>query len=321
MKHVLHLVWISILVAASLLALADNARWGSNYFPNVVLTTQDGAKVRFYDDLLKGKIVVIDLIYTHCVDSCPLETARLAQVQRMLGDRVGKDIFFYSITLDPKRDTPEVLKDYAQKYGAGPGWFFLTGSKSDIDLISRRLGLYSASAAQTRDGHKAAVLIGNEATGQWIRNSATDNPRFLAIMIGDWLSSWKTRSTAPVPSYAQAQQLNIRDKGQYIFATHCAACHSIGHGDTIGPDLQGITETRTQEWLTHFIQDPDKLLAENDSLAVSLFEKYGQVQMPNLRLAGEDVSAIIQFLHAAAPVVRSAATRVNAEEPALAPDR
>ena len=84
--------------------------------------------------------MVIELIYTHCVDICPLETARLAQVQKMLGDRVGKDIFFYSISIDPTRDTPEVLKAYAEKYHVGPGWTFLTGKKEDIDLISKKLG-------------------------------------------------------------------------------------------------------------------------------------------------------------------------------------
>src|SRR5436309_161724 len=96
----------TVLLSAAVVQLAavDNARWGANYFPNVILTTQDGARVRFYDDVIKGKIVVIDLIYTHCVDSCPLETARLAQVQRLLGDRVGKDIFFISISIDPTRD-------------------------------------------------------------------------------------------------------------------------------------------------------------------------------------------------------------------------
>src|SRR6476620_6972684 len=99
---------ILYLAAGSTPAGADNARWGANYFPNVILTTQDGTKVHFYDDVIKGKIVVIDLIYTHCVDACPLETARLAQVQKMLGDRVGKDIFFYSIRIDPHRDTPKV---------------------------------------------------------------------------------------------------------------------------------------------------------------------------------------------------------------------
>ena len=131
----------SALLVATLLTVgprpaAADSRWGANYFPNLELTTQDGAKVHFYDDVLKGKIVAINLIYTHCQYSCPLETARLAQVQQILGDRVGKDIFFYSITLDPARDTPEVLKAYAEKYHAGPGWTFLTGKKEDIELIS-----------------------------------------------------------------------------------------------------------------------------------------------------------------------------------------
>jgi len=89
------------------------ARWGADYFPNVPLTTQDGTTVHFYDDLLKGKSVAINVIYTSCKDECPLETARLVQVQKILGGRVGKDIFFYSITIDPKQDTPKVLKAYA----------------------------------------------------------------------------------------------------------------------------------------------------------------------------------------------------------------
>src|SRR5690348_13349113 len=97
---------------ASSAAAFDNAHWGASFFPNIELTNQDGRKVRFYDDLIKGKIVVIDLIYTHCVDSCPLETARLVQVQKLLGDAVGREIFFYSISIDPKRDTPAVLKSY-----------------------------------------------------------------------------------------------------------------------------------------------------------------------------------------------------------------
>ena len=89
-----------LVLALALLSGAASAsnRYGATYFPNVPLTTQDGTKVHFYDDVIKGKIVVIDLIYTQCVDSCPLETARLVQVQKMLGDRVVKDIFFYSIS-------------------------------------------------------------------------------------------------------------------------------------------------------------------------------------------------------------------------------
>src|SRR5229473_2819448 len=100
-------------------AFADN-RWGADYFPNVPLTTQDGATVHLYDDLLKGKSVAMNVIYTSCKDECPLETMRMVQLQQILGNRVGKDIFFYSITIDPKRDTPPVLKAYAEKFGAKP---------------------------------------------------------------------------------------------------------------------------------------------------------------------------------------------------------
>jgi len=273
----------------------DSSRWGANYFPNVELITQDGRRVKFYDDLLKGKIVVIDLIYTHCVDSCPLETARLVQVQRMLGDRMGKDVFFYSITLDPKRDTPEVLKAYAEKYHAGPGWLFLTGKKEDIELISKKTGLYSDPDPSSRDGHTPSVLLGNEATGQWMRNSATDNPRFLSILIGDWLNSWKYSASKAAKSYAEATPMRL-DAGQYVFASHCAACHTVGHGDKIGPDLEGVTTARTHGWLTRFIQTPDRMLAEKDPVAVALFQRYKGVQMPNLRLGDGDINAILNYI-------------------------
>jgi protein SCO1/2 len=81
--------------------------------------------VRFFDDLIKDKVVMINIIYTSCPDVCPLETARLREVQKNLGDRVGKDVFMYSITVDPQRDTPEVLRKYAEKFDAGPGGLFL----------------------------------------------------------------------------------------------------------------------------------------------------------------------------------------------------
>jgi protein SCO1/2 len=291
------LIAIFLISAGSTPAAADNARWGANYFPNVILTTQDGVKVHFYDDVLKGKSVVIDLIYTECVDACPLETARLVQVQKMLGDRVGKDIFFYSISIDPKRDTPKVLKEYAEKYHVGPGWTFLTGKKADIDLISKKLGLYTDPDPNNRDGHTPSVLIGNEPGGQWMRNAATDNPRFLANMIGNWLNSWK--NAAPMDTnvnYEKASKIDLSDKGRYIFASQCAACHTIGHGDKIGPDLLGVTNVRERAWLERFISTPDQVLAEKDPIAVALFEKYKQVNMPNLRMADVDLKNLMDFL-------------------------
>src|SRR5207247_4196562 len=121
-------------------------------------TTHDCVKVRVYDDLLKDKSVAINVIYTRCKDVCPLETAKLAQVQRLFGERMGKDIFFYSISIDPW-DTPKVLKAYAQKFGVGPGWLFLTGKPQDIKLITRKLGLSRASDADNKDGHSASLMV------------------------------------------------------------------------------------------------------------------------------------------------------------------
>jgi protein SCO1 len=276
-------------------AEAGGSHWGANYFPNVALTTQNGTTVRFYDDLLKGKVVVVDLIYTHCKDSCPLETARLAQVQKLLEDRMGKDVFFYSISIDPERDTPEVLKAYAEKFHAGPGWLFLTGRQEDIDLISKKLGLYSPD--WSRDGHRASLMVGNVPAGQWMRNPATDNPRLLAVRITNLLDGWKNQQTAIGENYAGATALLV-SKGQYLFATRCAACHTIGHGERIGPDLLGVTGIRDRSWLAHFIQKPDQMLAEKDPLATALYEQYKQVQMPNLRLGPEDTESLVAYLEA-----------------------
>ena len=289
---------------------AQNSRWGAGYFPNVELTTQDGKVVRFYDDLIKGKIVALDLIYTTCQYACPLETARMAQVQRLLGDRMGKDVFFYSITIDPEHDTPAVLKDYAEKYNAGPGWLFLTGKAEDIELISRKTGLYSEPDPNNPDGHTPSLLVGNETTGQWMRNSATDNPKFLARTIGDWLNSWQTAKKTGI-SFADAPALNF-DKGQYAFNNHCAACHSIGKGDRIGPDLAGVTTTRDRDWLQEFILRPDKMLAAGDPIATALRAKYKNVRMPNLSLNESDTKALIDYMdregRASAPAAAPAAT-------------
>jgi protein SCO1 len=303
---------ILYLTTGSTPAAADNARWGANYFPNVTLTTQDGVKVHFYDDVLKGKSVVIDLIYTSCVDSCPLETARLAQVQKMLGDRVGKDIFFYSISIDPTHDTPKVLKAYAQKYHIGPGWTFLTGKKADIELISKKLGLYTEPDPNDRDGHTPSVLIGNEPSGQWMRNSATDNARFLANMIGNWLSKWGHAQVVDAKAnYEQAPPIDIKDQGRYTFTTHCAACHTIGHGDKIGPDLLGVTNVRDHSWLETFISTPEKMIAAKDPIAVALYKKYNGINMPNLRLSDLELKNLIDFLERQSATPDAAAATVD----------
>jgi protein SCO1/2 len=317
---------LMVVAFASVRASADT-RWGAGYFPNVTLTTQDGGEVHFYDDLIKGKIVAVNLIYTTCKYACPLETARLAQVARILGPRMGRDIFFYSISIDPEIDTPAVLKAYKEKYQIGPGWTFLTGTKDDVEQISKKLGLYSPPNPANPDGHTPMLVVGNEATGQWMRNSAVDNPKFLATTIGDWLDSWQTKPATPLASYAEAPTRLTLDPGQYIFKNHCAACHTIGGGDHLGPDLAGVATARDRDWLTRFIVNPEKVRASGDPVALALRAKYQQVVMPSLDLGRTDAALLIDFIDkesrasraSTAPASTTVATAVPAAAVNVAP--
>jgi len=295
-------VVLTLLVAAGAMrvapvAIADQL-WGRNYFPNVPLITQTGQTVRFYDDLLKGKSVAINVIYTRCKDRCPLETAKLAQVQRVLGDRMGTDIFFYSISIDPEFDTPAVLRDYAEKFHAGPGWLFLTGKREDIAAVQKKIGLYSATDALNPDGHLPSLMIGNEPAGQWMLNSAIDNPRFLATTIRNFLFEWKNNQVVTAASYEHARPIERFDAGTYLYETKCAACHTLGEGDSIGPDLAGVIGSRDRAWVEGFIKAPDRMLAQNDPIATALFARYKQVVMPNLRLGDGDVAALMKYIEA-----------------------
>jgi protein SCO1/2 len=238
--------------------------------------------------------VAVNLIYTTCKYNCPLETARMVQLQKLLGDRMGKDIFFYSITIEPEHDTPQVLKEYAEKYHVGPGWLFLTGKEADIKLISHKLGLDVLPRADDPDGHTPHLLIGNEATGLWMRNSALDNTRFLALKI-EQLMGYQSASLDTGKITTTAAKLSI-DVGQYHFATRCAACHTIGGGDKIGPDLLGVTNVRDRDWLARMIVDANKMIDEKDPIATALFKKYKEIRMPPLRLPEADVNTLIEYM-------------------------
>src|ERR1041384_6909550 len=277
-------------------------RWGANYFPNFTLATQDGNTVRFYDDLLKGKSVAVNIIYTSCTDECPLETARLAQLQRLLGERMGKDIYFYSISIDPKNDTPEVLKAYMEKFGVGPGWTFLTGNAADIRAVTKKLGLSRYSDAANKDGHPAILMVGDEPAGQWVRQSAVDNPEFLATSLAGFFG-WRDTGGR---SYAEAQPLNVSG-GEYLFSSRCSACHSLGQGDKMGPDLLGVTARRERTWLLRYIQVPDQMLASGDPIAKTLYEKYQKARMPNVGLGGADAAAIVSYLEGRSAVAAKSA--------------
>ena len=139
-------------------------------FPNVTLVTHENRKVRFYDDLVKGKIVLFNFFYTRCEGVCIPATANLRKVQNLLGDRVGRDIFMYSISLKPEEDTPSDLKDYREAYDiTGPGWTFLTGPKANCELLRRRLGFADVDPERDRDvtQHSGLVVFGNEPLDSW----------------------------------------------------------------------------------------------------------------------------------------------------------
>lgn len=151
------------------LIMASRERLRDLYFPNVELTTHEGKKVRFYDDLIKDKIVTINFMYATCDGICSTISRNLAIAQQMLGEIAGKDIFMYSITLKPVQDTVEVLNAHARAMKAKPGWLFLTGKPEDIELLRRKQGFVDPDPKVDKDKsqHTGNVRYGNEPMQYW----------------------------------------------------------------------------------------------------------------------------------------------------------
>ena len=154
-------------------------------FPNVKLQNQDGQEVRFYDDLIKDKIVTINFFYAKCEGICPTVTANLAKAQKILGDRVGKDIFMTSISLKPEHDTRAVLKEYADMFKARPGWSFLSGKPDDVEHLRRSLGFTNLDPRLDKDTsqHIGNVRMGNEPLMLWAACPGMARPEFIAKSI------------------------------------------------------------------------------------------------------------------------------------------
>lgn len=276
----------------------SNAIWGKNYFPNYTLTTHEGEKVKFFDDLIESKIVAINFVFTRCGDSCPVETARLLQVAKILGDRLGRDIFFYSISIDPENDTPDVLKAYRETYGIDEGWTFLTGDKGEIDDLRVKLGLFLEGVddnSAAPDDHNISLIIGNQATGRWMKRSPFEDPHVLSLQINDWLSNWKNTALTEA-NYANAPAVRQEiPPGEKLFRTRCRSCHKIGEPGGLGPDLLGVNKRRDPKWLARWIKEPDKMIAEGDPLANAMVRQY-RVPMPNQRLSDKDVTDLLEFI-------------------------
>jgi protein SCO1 len=144
-------------------AQVSNHDAARRYFTDTILLDSDGRELRFYSDLIEGKVVVINVFFATCKGSCPVMAETLAKLQDRLADHVGKDLNVISISVDPVNDTPGRLQTYARGTNARPGWYFLTGSKENVEIVLRKLGQF----VDQRENHSPIMLVGNDRTGLW----------------------------------------------------------------------------------------------------------------------------------------------------------
>lgn len=133
------------------------------YFGDTVLVDQDGREHRLYSDLMQGRTVIMDFVFTRCTGVCPVLSRAFQHIQEHLGDRLGKDVYLLSVSVDPAYDTPARLKEYAARFQARPGWLFLTGAQIDVETVLRKLG----QQVQSPEQHQNLILLGNDRTGLW----------------------------------------------------------------------------------------------------------------------------------------------------------
>ena len=177
--------------------ISSRERTQQRYFPNLVLTTHEGQKVKFYDDLVKDKIVIFNMMYAKCEGICVPVTRNLVRLQKVLGERVGKDIFMYSFTLKPKDDTPAALKHYAQMHKVKPGWLFLTGSVDDMETLRRKLGYVDPDPVVDKDisNHIGVLKYGNEPLERWGGCPGMQSPEWIAETLS-WVDWPRNRASA-----------------------------------------------------------------------------------------------------------------------------
>jgi protein SCO1 len=186
--------WLCIGLAFSALALpcagqssgsgADKDSPARNYFTDTVLINQDGKPMRFYTDLLKDKVVIINTFFTTCTSVCPPMSKTLEKIQDWLGDRLEKDARIISISVDSATDTPPRLKEFGKKFNAKPGWYFLTGKKENADFALRKIGQF----VESKDDHSTIIIVGNLRTGLWKKAMGLAKPEDLIKVVDSVLN-------------------------------------------------------------------------------------------------------------------------------------
>ena len=146
--------------------------------PDVQVVTQNGARLRFSSELIKGRIAIVTGFFTSCTAMCPITQESLANVAKLLGPRVGKDVVIVSLSVDPETDTPARMKAWAEKFHLGPGWTLASGNKADVQTLLKSLGL----AVDLPQRHQSLLMVGGETSG-WVRISSWTPAEKLAKLV------------------------------------------------------------------------------------------------------------------------------------------
>jgi protein SCO1 len=147
----------------------------ARYFGNLEVVDQHGRPHRFFDGLMRGKVVLVNFGFASCTTACIPISQNLARVQRRLGARVGRDVVILTLSVDPVNDTPEALRRHAARFKAGPGWYFLTGSRENMKAILTRLGGWTDKPEE----HSTVLIIGEPSTGSWVKTVAMNSPEMI----------------------------------------------------------------------------------------------------------------------------------------------
>jgi protein SCO1/2 len=169
-------------IAGSLLTGEARPASAGTTIPNTPVVDHTGRELAFYDDLIRDRAVLLNFFYTACGDTCPLVTENLREVQDILRDRMGRDIFMVSVTLQPELETPPILRDYARLWDIRPGWSFVTGRPDRIAELRRATGFQDSEPdfAGERDSHTGMVRYGNDRLDRWGCAPGVQRPAWIA---------------------------------------------------------------------------------------------------------------------------------------------
>lgn len=199
-----------------------SASRGADFYTNAILTTQTGRKVRFYDDLVKDKLIAVNFIYTRCQEACPLSTSNLVEVQKLLGARFNHEVFMYSFTLKPWQDDAATLKAYARERGAR--WTFLTGSDYDLDTIRFRLFRWEHPALDfDLEQHTGMVTAINDPLDRWTMCPTLARPQQVVDAI-NWVAPTRPLAERQRDAYAKRDRLNAEQRS-WIRSPEPAVAH------------------------------------------------------------------------------------------------